>query len=66
MRQFFASADPFIARSGHDIGVFASSTVQNKLIAELSVASHRRSASGVPDSDATNRMIEDRNRKAAS
>jgi hypothetical protein len=34
MRQFFRSADPFVAQSGHTLSVFVS--VQNKLIAELS------------------------------
>jgi hypothetical protein len=34
MRQFFVSADPFIAKSGHTLGVLSS--VQNKIIAELS------------------------------
>jgi uncharacterized protein YdaU (DUF1376 family) len=33
---FFASRDPFIAGSGHGLGVLASGTVQNKLIAEMS------------------------------
>lgn len=32
--QFFASVDPFVVRSGHGLGVLASGTVQNKLIAE--------------------------------
>lgn len=34
LEQFFRSRDPFIAGSGHALGVFV--TVQNKLIAELS------------------------------
>lgn len=33
---YFASRDPWIAGCGHGLGPFASATVQNKLIAELS------------------------------
>ena len=33
---FFASPDPFIAGSGHGLGVLASGNTQNKLIAEMS------------------------------
>jgi hypothetical protein len=33
---FFASRDPFVAGSGHGLGVLASGTVQNKVIAEMS------------------------------
>lgn len=36
MEAFFASRDPFIAGSGHALGVLANGTVQNKLIAEMS------------------------------
>lgn len=36
LRQFFASRDPFIAGCGHGLGLLASGTVQNKLIAEAS------------------------------
>jgi uncharacterized protein YdaU (DUF1376 family) len=35
VRQAFISTDPFIANSGRSMGVIASSTIQNKLIAEL-------------------------------
>jgi hypothetical protein len=36
LRQFFSSHDPFIEKSGHGLGVLASTTVQNRVIAELS------------------------------
>jgi len=36
LRQFFASTDPFIAKSGHGLGVLAAGAVQNRVIAELS------------------------------
>lgn len=36
LRQFFATSDPFIARSGHGLGVLAAGAVQNRVIAELS------------------------------
>lgn len=36
MKQFFASADPFIAKSGHAVGMLASGSIQNRIIAELS------------------------------
>lgn len=36
VRQLFASADPFIAKSGHAITLLASGAIQNRLIAELS------------------------------
>lgn len=39
LRQAFVSRDPFVAKSGHSMGVIVSSSVQNKLIAELSAAS---------------------------
>lgn len=65
---FFATSDPFIARSGHGFGILASSTVQNKLIAELSQRQRppALSSSGVPSAAETKRMLEDRERKAAS
>lgn len=40
VRQAFLSTDPFVAKSGHSMGVIVSSAVQNRLIAEL--ASQRR------------------------
>jgi hypothetical protein len=36
LEHFFATEDKFISESGHSMGIFASSTVLNKLIAELS------------------------------
>lgn len=36
LRAFFATRDPFVAQSGHGLGVLANGTVQNKLIAEMS------------------------------
>jgi hypothetical protein len=49
MRQFFASTDPFIAKSGHGVGVLAGATVQNKVIAEL-VSVRKSQQPSVPNS----------------
>lgn len=36
LRRFFDTGDPFIAKSGHGLGVLAAGSVQNRVIAELS------------------------------
>ena len=50
VRRAFASADPFILKSGHSLGVIVSSTVQNKLIAELVAARKSQGPTAIPNS----------------
>lgn len=50
VRQFFASNDPFIAKSGHAMGVLANATVQNKVIAELVTKRQAQQPAAVPKS----------------
>lgn len=55
VRQAFISADPFIAKSGHSLGVIVSSAVQNRLISELSQPLRRR----VDDKPTSLRVIDE-------